>query len=107
MCGICGYAFFKFKSHEQKIALALTITHYSHHLDLENWWLQVVASDEGTCDQIGKTSTPLFHLSSTYYHYLHSLLKASAAPSKHCFTNTVLQESVPNYVPPVGLDHAP
>ena len=35
------------------------------------------------------------------------LLKAfaNAVPSKHCFTKTVPAESIPNYVPPVRLNH--
>ena len=46
-----------------------------YHSDSENWWLQEVASDEGTCDQNGKPSTPPFPLSSTYYHYFQAYRK--------------------------------
>ena len=79
-----------------------------HQSDSENWYWQVVASGEDTCNQNGKPSTPPFPLSSTYYYYFHSLLTAFAnvAPPKHCFINTVPKESVPNYVSPIGFDHA-
>ena len=58
-----------------------------HHSDSENRLLQVVASDEGSCDQNGKQPTPPFPLSSTYYHYFHSLLTAFAnvVPSNTLF----------------------
>ena len=35
-----------------------------HHSDSENWWLQVVASDEDIYDQNEKPSIPSFSLSS-------------------------------------------
>ena len=43
-----------------------------HHYDSENWWLQVVASHEDTCNQNDRPSTLSFPLSSVYYHYFHT-----------------------------------
>lgn len=64
-----------------------------HHSNSQNSWLQELASDDGTCNQSGKPSTPHFPISSvdiiTSIAYWQSL-------SMHGLQNIVLSTQFPN-----------